>query len=790
MPKQIKNDRAKITDKQTLKFLDFNDKHVDALLTLKKKKVLTAEDIRELDFLMTQIRTEHDIFKSSIPTGLNVLRSYATDRNTKNYIKLKTGENYFKRNEKYFKKKREEYDLRQDELDQEEESRETERQENIDRQEQEAIVQENLQKRKRKREKAKERIIPDQDMGENAPTRTDSGMVRTQLGLENPSIIDTLMEDSERISKNYRVPSTPQEQRQMHQAQKDKVRLNTRWQDWNSAFSNLTLKGRYVYAGAGTQFLKMLRHYDDPSNRASNGQDFLSGFIHDLGYYLVTSLEEEHDIDRLYLDILDDFARSKYASDDDKTDIGRITTMMTAKIKSGMAMTDHEANKRRPEQDKQILKHILDEVANAGPKKWASDRYRKNVLKATDFDPEDLSEFDEQTVYDFDGDFDDHRTSSKPQTQTQERTVPPFVITGKQKLQKHEQEQRQRQQQQQQEEQQQAEFDEFLKDTDEDYRESDDEPWFQTEDPEPEPQPDGGNNRDYQRDYERRRNREIERDRHSAIRNRNNKFRAYHKGKLRESRPHPEEKSYFRSVRSNFGAKRWLRPAFKDIYDQIVKLDAMRSDRIQKLEEETAKELYHILEGQGEGSIESELGLNKVNNFAELDLKNRYNLPVNKKLWSSGDNGRFGKNQLYTLDRDYYPSGTNFLGLSRVNEGVDRKTADRIGVSRWFQKGFGRKREHGHQTGVKTNQPKHLKKNYTMGEFIRETPQMPRDPIDRSDFDLVKIPMEKQEPAKILNDEPLGKVEDRDNKRFHKQKPKSIRDRMFFKHRNKNLYGR
>ena len=61
MPTKIKNDRDKITDKETLKFLDFNDKHVDALLTLKKKKVLTAEDIRELDFLMGQIRTEHNI---------------------------------------------------------------------------------------------------------------------------------------------------------------------------------------------------------------------------------------------------------------------------------------------------------------------------------------------------------------------------------------------------------------------------------------------------------------------------------------------------------------------------------------------------------------------------------------------------------------------------------------------------------------------------------------------------------------------------------------------------------
>ncbi len=787
MPKQIKNDRAKITDKQTLKFLDFNDKHVDALLTLKKKKVLTAEDITELDFLMTQIRTEHDIFKSSIPTGLNVLRSYATDRNTKNYIKLKTGENYFKRNEKYFKKKREEYDLRQDELDQEEESRETERQESIDRQEQEAIVQENLQKRKRQRERRKERVIPDQDMGENAPTKGSDK-------IPNPNIIQELYEDQEVADITRPFVYEDQVRNNYMKAHggvdKNLDKQTSSYQRVNTAFSNITLRKKYVYAGAGTEFLKMLRNYDDPSNRASNAQDFLSGFVHDLGYYLVTSLKEEHGIDYLYLDLLEEFATSKYATQDDIVDIGRITTMMTAKIKSGRAMTDHEANKRRPTRDKQILKHIMDEVANAGSKKWANDRYRTNVLKATDFNVEDLSEFDEQTAFDFDGDFDDHRTSSKPQPQKQKRTVPPFVISGKKKLQKHEQEQRQRQQQQQQQEQQQAEFDEFLKDTDEDYRESDDEPWFQTEDPEPEPQPDGGNNRDYQRDYERRRNREIERDRHSAIRNRNNKFRAYHKGKLRESRHHPEEKSYFRSVRSNFGAKRWLRPAFKDIYDQIVKLDAMRSDRIQKLEEETAKELYHILEGQGEGSIESELGLNKVNNFAELDLKNRYNLPVNKKLWSSGDNGRFGKNQLYTLDRDYYPSGTNFLGLSRVNEGVDRKTADRIGVSRWFQKGFGRKREHGHQTGVKTNQPKHLKKNYTMGEFIRETPQMPRDPIDRSDFDLVKIPMEKQEPAKILNDEPLGKVEDRDKKRFHKQKPKSIRDRMFFKHRNKNLYGR
>ena len=150
------------------------------------------------------------------------------------------------------------------------------------------------------------------------------------------------------------------------------------YQGISTALSNTVLKNRHIYSGAGTQLFKMFRDYENFV--ADNPVDFISGTLHDAGYYLATNMEEELAVDRLYLEVLDTLKNSEYATENDKIDIGRITKIISAKMASGVAMTNHQANLKRSESDKLTLRTLIDEVLSKTPKEWSDNFYRANIL--------------------------------------------------------------------------------------------------------------------------------------------------------------------------------------------------------------------------------------------------------------------------------------------------------------------------------------------------------------------------------------------------------------------------
>jgi len=150
------------------------------------------------------------------------------------------------------------------------------------------------------------------------------------------------------------------------------------YQGVSTTLSNTVLKNRHIYSGSGTQLFKMFRDYENFV--ADNPVDFISGTLHDSGYYLATNMEEELAVDRLYLDILDTLKNSQYATENDKIDIGRITKIISAKMASGIAMTNHQANLKRSEPDKLMLRTMIDEVLSKTPQQWSDNNYRSNIL--------------------------------------------------------------------------------------------------------------------------------------------------------------------------------------------------------------------------------------------------------------------------------------------------------------------------------------------------------------------------------------------------------------------------
>lgn len=227
----------------------------------------------------------------------------------------------------------------------------------------------------------------------------------------------------------------------------------------------------------------------------------------------------------------------------------------------------------------------------------------------------------------------------------------------------------------------------------------------------------------------------------------------------------------------------WLRPMYKNVFNQIRKLDLLHSEEWEALEEKTANHLFRVHRGCAESSFDSENYKEKVNNLCETDEKIKYNLPLNKPVFTSLEGKLFGeKIDLRDAPLDYRPSGFLY-NIDRKYEGITKEEARKRGVSKVFhRKGYTGRKPFRERTG-QTIEPEPIYKNRTMSELMDENIPT-RDPIDRTPYEFVKL-KECDSYNQVILDEKSGSVEQRDKSRFKPAKQRTIED-VFYNKRFRN----
>ncbi len=207
------------------------------------------------------------------------------------------------------------------------------------------------------------------------------------------------------------------------------------------------------------------------------------------------------------------------------------------------------------------------------------------------------------------------------------------------------------------------------------------------------------------------------------------------------------------------GLPTWLRPEFQKIYDQLDQLAYYSSAEFTEQENQLRYDQDRIRRGQSEQTDMSEQGLNIANNLAEREMKLRYNLPLDKPLWSAPSRGNL----------TYIPQDNYRVGYSRPynREGEAsfiQNTRNGVGL---YNSSF--------------PQPiNNLRRNYSMPPMRAQVHQMPRNPIDRDQFRQVRM-MDRtpRGTATVLNDDFDG-LNYKDDRRQDFERGMSLGERLQF----------
>ena len=207
------------------------------------------------------------------------------------------------------------------------------------------------------------------------------------------------------------------------------------------------------------------------------------------------------------------------------------------------------------------------------------------------------------------------------------------------------------------------------------------------------------------------------------------------------------------------GLPQWLRPEFKKIYEQLDQLAYYSSPEFTEAENKLRYDQDRIRRGQSEQTDMSEQGLNIANNLTEREMKLRFDLPLDRPLWSAPTRGNV----------TYIPQDNYRVGYSRPynREGEAsfiQNTRNGVGL---YNSSF--------------PQPiNNLMRNYSMPPMRAQVHQMPRNPIDRDQFRHVRM-MDRtpRGTATVLNDDFDG-LNYKDDRRRDFERGMSLGERLQF----------
>jgi hypothetical protein len=207
------------------------------------------------------------------------------------------------------------------------------------------------------------------------------------------------------------------------------------------------------------------------------------------------------------------------------------------------------------------------------------------------------------------------------------------------------------------------------------------------------------------------------------------------------------------------GLPTWLRPEFKKIYDQLDQLAYYSSAEFTEQENKLRYDQDRIRRGQSEQTDMSEQGLNIANNLAEREMKLRFNLPLDKPLWSAPTRGG-----LSVIPQDNYRVGYSRPYNREGEASFIQNTRNGVGL---YNSSF----------------PKpinNLRRNYSMPPMRAQVHQMPRNPIDRDQFRHVRM-MDRtpRGTATVLNDDFDG-LNYKDDRRQDFERGMSLGERLQF----------
>jgi len=207
------------------------------------------------------------------------------------------------------------------------------------------------------------------------------------------------------------------------------------------------------------------------------------------------------------------------------------------------------------------------------------------------------------------------------------------------------------------------------------------------------------------------------------------------------------------------GLPTWLRPEFQKIYDQLDQLAYYSSPEFTEQENKLRYDQDRIRRGQSEQTDMSEQGLNIANNLTEREMKLRYDLPLDKPLWSAPTRGNV----------TYIPQDNYRVGYSRPynREGEAsfiQNTRNGVGL---YNSSF-------------PDPINNLRRNYSMPPMRAQVHQMPRNPIDREQFRHVRM-MDRtpRGTATVLNDDFDG-LNYKDDRRQDFERGMSLGERLQF----------
>jgi len=207
------------------------------------------------------------------------------------------------------------------------------------------------------------------------------------------------------------------------------------------------------------------------------------------------------------------------------------------------------------------------------------------------------------------------------------------------------------------------------------------------------------------------------------------------------------------------GLPQWLRPEFKKIYEQLDQLAYYSSPEFTEAENKLRYDQDRIRRGQSEQTDMSEQGLNIANNLTEREMKLRFDLPLDRPLWSAPTRGNV----------TYIPQDNYRVGYSRPynREGEAsfiENTRNGVGL---YNSSF-------------PHPINNLRRNYSMPPMRAQVHQMPRNPIDRDQFRHVRM-MDRtpRGTATVLNDDFDG-LNYKDDRRRDFERGMSLGERLQF----------
>ncbi len=208
------------------------------------------------------------------------------------------------------------------------------------------------------------------------------------------------------------------------------------------------------------------------------------------------------------------------------------------------------------------------------------------------------------------------------------------------------------------------------------------------------------------------------------------------------------------------GLPTWLRPEFQKIYDQLDQLAYYSSAEFTEQENQLRYDQDRIRRGQSEQTNMSEQGLNIANNIAEREMKVRFNLPLDKPLWSAPTRGG-----LSVIPQDNYRVGYSRPYNREGEHSFIQNTRNGVGL---YNSSF-------------PEPINNLRRNYSMPPMRAQVHQMPRNPIDRDQFRHVRM-MDRtpQGTATVLNDDFDGLNYKDDRRRDFEGRGMSLGERLQF----------